>query len=267
MRKLLIGILALMLVMGYALAGAETLRVGMECNYAPFNWTQTEPGEYAVPIKDGGGYADGYDVQIARIVAEQLGMELEIVKTEWDGLPLGLMSGKFDAIIAGMSPTQERKLSIDFTVPYYESDLVIVVLKDGPYAQATSLADFAGARITGQLNTFHYSVIDQIPGVNKQTALENFTAMIVALASGRIDGYVSERPGALSAMISNPEFSFAAFEDGQGFETLAEDITVAVGLQKGSPLLDRINEILEGISEDERVKMMKEAMARQPLSE
>ena len=57
MRKLLIGILALMLVMGDALAGAESSRVGMECNYAPFNWTQTEPGEYAVPIKDGGGYA------------------------------------------------------------------------------------------------------------------------------------------------------------------------------------------------------------------
>src|SRR5690606_38970166 len=141
--------------------------------------------------------------------------------------PLALMSGKIDAIIAGMSPTQERMLTIDFTAPYYESDLVIVVLKDGPFAQAASLNDFEGAKITGQLNTFHYSVIDQIPGVDKQTALETFTAMSVALASGRIDGYVSERPGALSAMISNPECTFTAFEEGQGFETLAEDTTVA----------------------------------------
>ena len=260
-------VLALALVLALATgAAAETLKVGMECNYAPFNWTQTDASEDAVALPVG-GYADGYDVQIAKRIASELGMELEIVKTEWDGLPLALMSGKIDAIIAGMSPTQERMLTIDFTAPYYESDLVIVVLKDGPFAQATSLDDFSGAKITGQLNTFHYSVIDQIPGVDKQTALETFTAMIVALASGRIDGYVSERPGALSAMISNPEFTFTAFEEGQGFETLAEDTTVAVGLQKGSLLLDSINTILESISQEDRLAMMDAAMERQPLSE
>ncbi len=265
MRRLFALTLAALLALT-ALAGAETFKVGMECNYAPFNWTQTEASEYAVPIA-AGGFADGYDVQIARRVAEGLGMELEIVKTEWDGLPVALISGKIDAIIAGMSPTEERKVTIDFTDSYYESDLVIVVMKDGPYANAKALSDFSGARITGQLNTFHYSVVDQIPGVAKQTALETFTAMIVALAAGRIDGYVSERPGALSAMISNPEFSFVSFEEGQGFETLAEDTTVAVGLQKGSPLKDKINAILAGIDKDERVKLMDEAMARQPLSE
>lgn len=266
MRKIFAGLLVLAFVLAASMAGAETLRVGMECNYAPFNWTQMDASEFTVPIA-AGGYADGYDVQIAKRVAEELGMELEIVKTEWDGLPLALMSGKIDAIIAGMSPTQERMLTIDFTAPYYESDLVIVVLKDGPFAQAASLDDFSGAKITGQLNTFHYSVIDQIPGVDKQTALETFTAMIVALASGRIDGYVSERPGALSAMISNPEFTFTAFEEGQGFETLAEDTTVAVGLQKGSLLLDSINTILESISQEDRLAMMDAAMERQPLSE
>ncbi len=265
MKRLFSLVLVLMMVFGFS-AAAETLRVGMECNYAPFNWTQTEPSEYAVPIKEG-GYADGYDVQIARLIAQKLGMELEIVKTEWDGLPVGLVSNKIDAIIAGMSPTEERMLTIDFSDPYYESDLVIVVKKDGPYAQATSLKDFEGARITGQLNTFHYSVIDQIPGVNKQTALETFTAMIVALASDRIDGYVSERPGAQSAIISNPEFGFVAFEDGLGFETLASDTTIAVGLQKGSPLLEKINAALAEITEEQRLALMEEAMARQPLSE
>ena len=168
----------------------EVLRVGMECNYAPFNWTQAEQSETAVPIEGGGGYADGYDVQVAKYIAEQMGRELVIVKTEWDGLTLAVQSGKVDAIIAGMSPTEERKVSIDFSDPYYESDLVIVVKKDGPYADATSLSDFSGAKITGQLNTFHYSVIDQIEGVDKQQALENFPAMIVALQSGKIGGYV-----------------------------------------------------------------------------
>ena len=188
MRNVLALVLALVMLL-CSTALADTLRVGMECNYAPYNWTQAEEGEYAVPLA-AGGYADGYDVRIARRIADALGMDLEIVKIEWDGLTMALMSGKIDAIIAGMSPTEERKLTIDFTDPYYESDLVMVVRKDGAYAEATSLADFAGARITGQLNTFHYTVIDQIPDVKKQTAMETFPAMIVALRSGVIDGYV-----------------------------------------------------------------------------
>ena len=91
-----------------------------------------------------------------------------------------------------MSPTDERRASIDFSDVYYVSDLVMVVRKDGPYAQATSLEEFEGAKITAQLNTFHYTVVDQIAGVDKQTAMEDFPTMIVALQSGKIDGYVSE---------------------------------------------------------------------------
>ena len=180
---------------------------------------------------------------------------------------MALSSGKIDAIIAGMSPTTERKLTIDFSAPYYESDLVIVVKKGSPYDNAATLADFSGAKITGQLNTFHYSVIDQIPGVQKQTALDTFPAMIVALSSGRIDGYVSERPGALSAIASNPELTFVSFEEGKGFETLDEDTVVSVGLQKGSSLLDKINAALEKLDTDTRDQMMNDAMTRQPLSE
>ena len=137
MRKLIAVVMALALMLT-SLACAETLRVGMECNYAPYNWTQTEPGENAITMA-GGGYADGYDVRIAKRVADYLGMDIEIVKTEWDGLIMSVMSGAIDCIIAGMSPTEERMLTIDFTDPYYESDLVIVVRKDGGYADATSL--------------------------------------------------------------------------------------------------------------------------------
>ena len=239
-------------------------RVGMECDYAPFNWTQTNETERSVPITSG-GYADGYDVQIAKLIAEGLGMELEIVKIEWDGLTLALQSGEIDAIIAGMSPTEERKLTIDFTDPYYESELVIVVRKDGPYVNAQSLADFAGAKITGQLNTFHYTVIDQIPGVEKEVALETFPAMIVALTSGKIDGYISERPGAVSAQEANPDLTFVEFSEGNGFVANPEDVAVAVGLVKGSDLTEKINAILAGIDNETRQTMMDEAVANQPL--
>lgn len=260
-RRIFAIVIALMLIVSAACA--ESLRVGMECNYAPFNWTQTNEGDGAVALA-GGGYADGYDVRIARRVAETMGMELEIVKTEWDGLIPSLMAGTIDCIIAGMSPTDERKLTIDFSDPYYESDLVIVVAKDGAYAGATSLADFAGARITGQLNTFHYSVIEQIEGVSLQPAMDTFPTMIVALNAGAIDGYVSERPGAESAIATNPNLTYVAFEDGMGFEADPADTTIAVGVLKGSALTERINEALSAISEEERVQIMADAQAAQP---
>ena len=119
----------------------DTLRVGMEAGYAPFNWTQTTDAHGAVPIQgENSAWAGGYDVQIAKKVAAGLGKKLEIVKTSWDGLPVALQSGKIDAVIAGMSPTAERKKEIDFTNPYYESHLVIVTRKDSKYADAKDLA-------------------------------------------------------------------------------------------------------------------------------
>ncbi len=247
-------------------ATQEPFRVGLECNYAPFNWTQESGTETTVPIPEG-GFADGYDVQMAKLIADALGRELVIVKTEWDGLAPALISGKIDAIIAGMSPTAKRAVTIDFTDPYYESDLVIVVKKDSPLAAAKSIADFKGTKIVAQLNTFHDTVVDQIPDVQHQTPMENFPAMIVAITSGKVDGYVSERPGAVSAVASNPDLTFVQFETGQGFEASPEDVAVAVGLPKGSDLVGPINEILAGISKEQRQQMMDEAVARQPLSE
>ncbi len=262
---LLIGAM-LILMSGCSKQTSGTFRVGMECNYAPFNWTQSEESEGSVAL-EGGGYADGYDVRIAQMIADELGMELEIVKIEWDGLTLALESGTIDAIIAGMSPTAERAVTIDFTDPYYESDLVIVVRKDSEYANATTLEDFSGAKITGQLSTFHYTVIDQIPNVDKQNAMESFPAMVVALNSGVIDGYVSERPGALSAVAANPDLTFVEFAEGEGFEASPEDVAISVGLKKGSELVDTINEILDGISKQERQELMDWAIENQPLSE
>ena len=268
MKRTMVALVLTLVMLFTASAMAEgTFRVGMECNYAPYNWTQAEPGEYAVAIEGGGGYADGYDVQIAKKIAEGLGKELVIVKTEWDGLPMGVMTGAFDAIIAGMSPTAERKVTLDFTDAYYNSQLVVVVKKDGAYAGATSLADLSGASITGQLNTFHYTVIDQIPGVNKAMAMETFPAMVVALRSGAIDGYVAEEPGAVADTTANPDLTYVKFADGQGFTASAEDTSIAVGLAKGSDLLAPINEILAGISDEERLQIMVDTTARQPLNQ
>lgn len=242
-------------------------RVGMEAGYAPFNWTQTTDANGAVPIPGDHSYAGGYDVQIAKKIAAGLNKNLVIVKTKWDGLAPALQSGKIDAVIAGMSPTPERKKEIDFSDAYYESNLVIVTRKDSQYANATSIDDFKGAKITGQLNTFHYSVIDQIPDVQKQQAQADFGAMRTALASGVIDGYVSERPEGVTAETVNPDIKMVEFSEENGFQTDPADTTIAVGVRKGDPNLDRINAILADISPEERTEIMDKAIVDQPAAE
>jgi putative lysine transport system substrate-binding protein len=198
---------------------------------------------------------------MAKKIADSLGMELVIVKTEWDGLIPGLTSGKLDLIIAGMSPTDERKEVIDFSDYYYESDLVIVVRKDGPFANATSIADFAGGKITGQLNTTHYTVIDQIAGVNKQEALPDFPSMINSLKSGFIDGYVSERPGALGATRVHSDLTFVGFDTDKGFNYDVNEANISIGMKKDSPLKDKVNDALAKISKEDRAKLMDTAIA------
>ena len=242
----------------------ETFKVGLECGYAPFNWTQMDDSNGAVKIDGNAEYAGGYDIEIAKKIAEGLGKELVVVKTEWDGLVPALTSGKIDAIIAGMSPTAERKQTIDFSDNYYKSDLVMVVKKGGKYEGATSIHDFNGAKVTAQLNTFHYSVIKQINGVKQQPAMDNFPAMRVALESGVIDGYVSERPEGVSASAANPNFAMVEFKE--GFSTSDDDTAIAVGLVKGSQLTEQINKILAGISEEDRKAIMDTAIKNQPAA-
>lgn len=110
-----------------------TLKIGMECAYEPYNWTDTEGTSLgAVPISSEGQnglYANGYDVQIAQYVATRLGLKLEIYAMEWDSLIPAVNSGAIDAIIAGMSPTAERAQQVDFTDTYYESNLVVIIRK------------------------------------------------------------------------------------------------------------------------------------------
>ncbi|MDW4528743.1 transporter substrate-binding domain-containing protein [Rossellomorea marisflavi] len=243
----------------------DTFTVGLEAGYAPFNWSQKTDANGAVKIKGSKEYAGGYDVEMAKKLADKMGKELVVVKTEWDGLVPALNSGKIDAIVAGMSPTAERKKAIDFSDNYYKSDLVMVVKKGGKYEGAKSIQDFKGAKVTAQLNTFHYSVIDQIKGVSKETAMDNFPAMRVALQSGIIDGYVSERPEAVSASTANDDFAMVEFND--GFKTSEDDTAIAVGVEKGSDLTEEINKALKDISEDERTEIMDQAIKNQPAEQ
>ena len=247
---------------------AGKIVVGMECAYAPYNWTTSQASDTTVPISNSqGSYADGYDVQIAKLIAEALDVDLEIKAIEWDGLIPALEAGEIDMIIAGMSPTEERKLSIAFSDTYFDSNLVMVIKADGAYASADNIQDFNGAKITAQLNTFHYTVIDQINGVNKQTALQDFSALIQSLDSGAIDGYVCEKPGAISAVAANDAFTYVEFAEGNGFTCDPAESSISVGVRQESTLLDAINTAIAALSTADKEAMMDAAIERQPDAE
>ena len=246
---------------------AGVLKVGMECAYAPYNWTQTNADNDAVKIKNADGYANGYDVQAARKIAASLGVELEIYAYKWDALIPAVESGTIDCVIAGMSPTAERKAVLDFSDNYYVSNLVIIVREDGAYANAQSLADFKGCSIGAQATTFHAVALKQIEDV-KENILDDFTLLYTALTANTIDGYVAEEPTAYSICSEGSGLTFAPLvNNSTGFTCDEGDTAIAVGVRKGSDLAAAISEIVDGISDSERSELMMKMVSIAPVEE
>ncbi len=237
--------------------------VGMECNNAPFSWIQSNNANSAFPLPDG-RFVNGFDVHFAKKVAKGLGRELYIVDTKWDDLPRSLMNGEIDAIISDFSATDERKESLSFSNNYFSSNLVLVVKKSGRFAKAKSISDFSGARITAQINTTHYTAIDQMAGATKDTALFDFPELCAALSSDKIDGFVVEMPCGISAVDMNPDFAMINFSKESGFNMKADELSAAVALAKGSNLVSDINKIVDSFSKEERQFLMEAAIKAQP---
>lgn len=242
----------------------EKLVVGLECGYIPFNFTQQTDANGGIKISNADGYANGYDVIIAKRIADALGKELVIVKTEWDSLVPGVSTGTLDLVIAGMSPTAQRRESIDFSNAYYESNLVIVVRKDGAYTQASNLDDFSGAKIVAQQGTFHEKALQEQGkqhGITVGTSMATFPEMTIALNAKTIDGYVAEEPGAIADCAANEALTFVHLTNNDtGFTASAEDTQIAIGMRYGFEHKEAVNNILAGISQEERLAIMQDAV-------
>lgn len=236
----------------------STFTVGLECNYAPFNWLDTEETDSSVYVSSADAYCDGYDVMIANQIADDLGSTLVVNQISWDGLIPALQSNTIDAVIAGMSETPARAEQVLFTNPYYQSDYVMIVKKDSQYVDATTLDDFSGADIVGQLSTAYDVIIDQIEGVNHLTPLNSYPLIVHAILSDAADGAPAEKPTALAIVEENDELTFIEFNEGQGF-TQTEDATTAVSIAvnlENTELAEAINESLANISEETREEWM-----------
>ena len=248
--------------------------IAMECAYAPYNWTQTDDSNGAVPIKDTSDYANGYDIMIAKKICEANGWELEVVRSDWDSLVPSVQTGVIDAAIAGQSMTAERSEQVDFAGPYYYASFAILVKEDSDLANATSIHDFGGHSGTAQSATIWYSeCLPQMDDVTIETASESAPAMIMAVESGTVDFVVTDLPTATGATVAYPDLKVLDFTGTDGDfefsdEVRAENVNIGISVRKGNTeLKDAINSVLDTMTADDFNELMDEAIAIQPLGE
>ena len=244
------------------------LTIAMECAYAPYNWTQGDDSNGAVPIKDSDGeYANGYDVMMAKKICEANGWQLEVIKADWDSLVPGVQSRTYDAVIAGQSMTPERSEQVDFAGPYLYATIVCLTRADSPFASAQGINDLAGGSCTSQSATIWYdTMLPQIPDANIQPAAESAPAMLMALETGTVDFVCTDMPTALGAVRAYPDMVLLDFAGSEN-DFVAEDgdINIGVSVFKGNTvLLDAINAVLSPMTADDFNAMMDEAIAVQP---
>ena len=252
-----------------AIPGVEdgVLTVGMECAYAPYNWTQADDSNGAVPIANNpGSYANGYDVMVAKKICETYGWELEIMAIEWDGLTPALNAGTIDAVIAGQSMTEARLAEVDMAGPYFYASIVCVTKADSAQAAATGISNLTGT-CTAQTGTIWYdSCLPQIPGADIQTQAETAPAMIMAVESGSVDFICTDMPTAMGACSTYPDLTILDFSGSEDdFQVDEGEINIGISVAKGNTALkDAMDGVLSGMTADDFNAVMDEAISVQP---
>ena len=250
------------------------LTVGMECAYAPYNWTQMDDSNGAVKISNvEGAYANGYDVMIAKRICEAYGWELEIVSSAWDSLTPAVQSKTMDANIAGQSMTADRMAEVEMAGPYYYASIVCVTTKNSQYANAKSIADLKGGKGTSQSGTIWYDTcLPQIPEVQLLAPAETAPNMIMQLQTGTVDFICTDLPTAMGAVAKDDKLVILDFsqtpENDFQFATeeeRAENVNIGISVLKGNTeLANCIDTVLGAMTEEHFNAMMNYAIAVQP---
>lgn len=249
------------------------LTVGMECAYAPYNWTQTDDSNGAVAISNvPGSYANGYDVMIAKRICETYGWKLEIVSSAWDSLTPAVQSKTMDANIAGQSMTADRMAEVNMAGPYYYATIVCLTTKDSAYANARSIADLAGGKCTSQSGTIWYeSCLPQIKNAELIAPAETANAMLMQLQTGTVDFVCTDLPTAKGAVAKNDDLVILDFSGTTGdfqfanAQERAENVNIGISVLKGNEELTKaINRALSILDEEDFNALMDYAIAIQP---
>ncbi|MDF0605115.1 ABC transporter substrate-binding protein [Neisseriaceae bacterium TC5R-5] len=244
MKKFLLATAAIATFTGFT-AQAETLRIGVDLNYAPFSKLGTD------------GKPQGFDIDIANSLCHAMKVTCKIVPQDWDGLIPALNANKFDAIIASMQITDERKKAVDFSNKYYNIPSRIVAKAGTPVDQNS----FKGKKI----------------GVLRASTQEKFAknywgkqgANIVAYAKSP-ESFLDLKSGRLDAVFVDGavgDYEFLRTPNGKGYTFVGPNYTdvkyfglgAGVAVKKGNKaLLDRFNKAIQQIRQDGSYKKVQD---------
>ena len=268
MRKFIILLVSLLCVYFYFeihhRAHVRVFRVAVECDYPPHNWEESRQTESNVQISNvEGRYAEGYDIQIAKLVAESMGATLEVKKIPWQELADALNKREVDAIFSGMLDTSARRKVMSFSDVYDVQTSVygVMVRKNGKYSNAGRLSDFIGASFVAQKDSNLDRAIAQIKGAIHLPPVVHVSEVFDKLIQGEADATVLDLDSAGTYARVYPGFMMIRFEEGEGFKF---DFTgVCAGVRKGdTKLLEEINKALKGITKHDRQRIMDQAISR-----
>ena len=242
----------------------RVFRIATECDYTLHNWEEKEPTESNVPLANvEGRYAEGYDIQIAKLVAESIGATLEVKKIPWQELADTLNRCEVDAIFSGMLDTSARRKVMSFSDVYDVQTSVygVMVRKNGKYADAEQLSDFIGASFVAQKDSNLDKAIAQIKGAIHLPPVMHVSEVFEKLIQGEADATVLDLDSAETYKRVYPGFKIIKFEEGKGFKF---DFTgICAGVRKSdTKLLNEINDALKGISKHDRQKIMDQTVSR-----
>ena len=255
----------------------NTLVIGMECAYQPFNWTQTKSNEFTLPIDGTSEFADGYDIAVARYLSENLNRPVVIKRINWDDLIPSLQSDSINMILAGMSSTAERRQTIDFTDPYLESDLAFLIRTENlpagnsasnPATYQELLNLFNGKSLVCQSGVVGDDIIEDYfvsaEGftINHSSPLPTYPLAALDVQQGISFAMPAELP-VVEAMANLDglsvlycDYSFLTPDDLEG-------LAVNIGIKKGNDeLRNDLNASLARLSQAERSQLMGAASQR-----
>ncbi len=249
------------------------IRIGMECNYAPFNWTCGTSSDYTLPVyNDAGKFADGYDIQFAKRLSKETGKQVQIYKLEWDSLIINLNNNQIDAVIAGMTDTEERRQQISFTDEYYRSELVLITSKsvadqytDTELNNETLQTLLSGKMIESQRGTVTDNVIDTFRtnyGAIHSTAVDTFSKAALDVHTGAVFAMTAELPVAQSIVKNYSDLGIVHMDQTILGVDLSE-LGVSIGVRKDdTSLKTTINDVLNSYTKADRNSDMAAAVER-----
>jgi len=204
------------------------LRVGTDAAYEPFE-----------SIDEDGNFV-GFDMELIAMVADELGLELELKNIAWDGIIPGLMNGNYDCLISAMTITEERRKQIDFSDPYFTIKQAIVVRESD--LSVTGPEDLVGKTIAVQNGTTGDLYASEIKNVRMKRFDTNPQA-IQELLNNNADAAVMDDLVAYQAIAKMSGLKVIQIGD-------AEVENYGIGVKKGNELLDQINQALATLKEN-----------------